>query len=125
MTDFDTVLPYAVWSLRRRQLLNNRSHKWQEKDTYVYLYLYVYTWGFPGGASGKESTCQCRHERLEFDPWVGKIPWSRKWQSPPVFFPGEFHGQRSLVDYHPCGCKEPNTTEHTHTNIYTYMYLYA
>ena len=30
---------------------------------------------FPSGASGKESTCQCkRHERHGFDPWVGKIP---------------------------------------------------
>ena len=28
---------------------------------------------------------------------VGKIPWQRKWQSTPVFLPGEFHGQRSLV----------------------------
>ena len=25
----------------------------------------------------KESTCQCRRPR--FDPWVGKIPWRRKW----------------------------------------------
>ena len=31
---------------------------------------------FPGGASGKESTCQCRrHKRCDFDPWVGTIPW--------------------------------------------------
>ena len=22
-------------------------------------------------------------------PWVGKIPWRRAWQAPPVFFPGE------------------------------------
>ena len=24
-----------------------------------------------------------------FDPWVGKIPWRRKWQPTPVFLPGE------------------------------------
>ena len=37
--------------------------------------------GFPGGASGKELTCQCRrHRRLRFDPWFGKIPWRKKWQ---------------------------------------------
>ena len=24
-----------------------------------------------------------------FDPWVGKIPWSRKWQPTPVFLPGK------------------------------------
>ena len=56
--------------------------------------------GFPGGASGKESTCQCRrHKRCGFSPWVGKIPWSRKWQPTPIFLPGKLHGQRSLVGY--------------------------
>ena len=31
--------------------------------------------GFPGSASGKEPTCQCRrHKRYQFDSWVGKIP---------------------------------------------------
>ena len=31
--------------------------------------------------SGKESACQWRrHKRWEFDPWVRKMPWSRKWQ---------------------------------------------
>ena len=24
-----------------------------------------------------------------FDPWVGKIPWRRAWQTTPVFWPGE------------------------------------
>ena len=52
---------------------------------------------FPGGASGKESTCRCRRHR--FHPW--KIPWRRKWQPIPVFLLGKFHGQRSLVDYSP------------------------
>ena len=56
--------------------------------------------GFPGGASGKEPTCQCRrHERCGFEPWIRKIPWRRAWQSTPVFLPGESHGQRSLVGY--------------------------
>ena len=36
-----------------------------------------------------------------FDPWVRKILWRRKWQSTPVFLPGEFHGQWSLVGYSP------------------------
>ena len=34
-----------------------------------------------------------------FDPWVGKIPWRRKWQPTPVFLPGQTHEQRSLVGY--------------------------
>ena len=33
----------------------------------------------------------------DFNPWVRKIPWRRKWQLTPVFLPGESHGQRSLV----------------------------
>ena len=31
--------------------------------------------------------------------WVEKIPWRREWQPTPVFLPGEFHGQKSLVGY--------------------------
>ena len=46
-----------------------------------------------------------------FNPWVGKILWRRKWQSTPVFLPGEFHGQRSLVGYSPWGHKESDTTK--------------
>ena len=52
---------------------------------------------------------QCRRPR--FDPWVRKIPWRKKWQATPVFFLGEFHGQRSLVGYSPRGCKESDTTK--------------
>ena len=38
--------------------------------------------GFPGSTSGKEHTGQCRrYKQCRFDPWVGKIPWRRKWQS--------------------------------------------
>jgi len=49
-------------------------------------------------SSGKESACQCRrYRRCGFDPWVGKIIWSRKWQPSPVFLLGKFHGQKSLV----------------------------
>ena len=72
-----------------------------------------------GGASGKESACQCRRRRrCGFDPWVGKIPWRRKWQSTPVFLPGKAHGQRSLMGYSPWGHKETDTTRHMHTHTH-------
>ena len=32
---------------------------------------------------------------------LGRFPWSQKWQPPPVFLPGESHGQRDLVGYSP------------------------
>jgi len=61
----------------------------------------------PWWLRGKESTCQCnRHKRQRFDPWVGKIPWGRKWPPAPVFLPEKFHGQRSLLGYSPWGPKE-------------------
>ena len=62
----------------------------------------------------KKFSCQCRrHKKHEFDPWVGKIPQSRKWQPSPVFLPGESHGQRALVGYSLWGCKELDTSEAT------------
>jgi len=42
---------------------------------------------------------------LASDPWGGKILWRREWLPTPVFLPGEFHGQRSLVGYSPWGHK--------------------
>jgi len=58
--------------------------------------------GFVIGTSGKEPTCPCRRcKRHGFDPWVGKIPWRRAWQSIPVFLPGESYEQRSLAGYSP------------------------
>ena len=50
-------------------------------------------------------------KRLGFDPWLGKIPWGRKWQPTPVFLPGKFHRQRSLAGYSPWGHRESDTTE--------------
>ena len=52
--------------------------------------------GLPRWHRGKEYSCQCRRlRRYGFDPWVGKIPWSRKWQPTLVVLPGKFHGQKS------------------------------
>ena len=66
------------------------------------------------GLSGQESTCQCRPG---FNPWVGKIPWRRKWQPSPVFlripWTEEPGGLKSM------GSQESVTTEHRHTHTHT------
>ena len=49
--------------------------------------------------------------RPGFDPWVGKIPWRRDRLPTQVFWPGEFHGQRSLAGYSPWDRKESVTSE--------------
>ena len=54
--------------------------------------------------SGKVPACQCRRPKSHrFNSRVGKIPWRRKWQSTPVFLPGESHRKRSLEGNSPLG----------------------
>ena len=68
--------------------------------------------------SGREPACQFREsKRRRFNPWVWKIPWSRKWQPTPICLPGKFHGQRSLVGYSPWGPKESDVTEQERTSF--------
>ena len=50
-------------------------------------------------------------QETQFNPWVRKIPWRRKWQPTPVPLPGESQGQRSLVGCSPWGRKELGMTE--------------
>ena len=64
--------------------------------------------GFPGRSVVKNPLPI--QETWAFHPWVGKIPWSKKRQSTPVFLPGECHRQRSLVGYSPWGLKESDVT---------------
>ena len=53
---------------------------------------------------------------VQFDPWVGKIPWSREQLFTSVFLPREFHGQRSLANYSPECHKESDMVDCTHTH---------
>ena len=71
--------------------------------------------GLPRNHSGKESICLCQKQRK------GRFNhlW-RKWQLSPVFLPGKFNGQRSLVGYSPWGLKELDMTKHAHTHTYTH-----
>ena len=66
--------------------------------------------GFPGGSVVKKESEQCR--RCGFDPWIRKtpFPWGRKWQPTPVFLPGKFHRQRSLMGYSPWVHKKSDMT---------------
>ena len=56
-------------------------------------------WVFPGGSDSKEPASNVRDPGSI--PGSGRFPWRKEWQPTPVFLPGEFHGQRSLVDYSP------------------------
>ena len=68
--------------------------------------------GLPRWLSGRKPACQCK--RCGFEPWVGKIPWRRKWQPTPVFLPEKSHGQRKLAGS--WGHKKLDTTEQLNNN---------
>ena len=57
--------------------------------------------------------------------WVGKIPWSRKWQPASVFLPGKFDRQRSLACYSPWGRKVTHTHTHTHARAHTHTHTHT
>ena len=74
--------------------------------------------GFPGSTSDKEPACQYRrHKSRGFDPWVGKSPWRRVWQTTPVFLPKKSHGQRSLAGYSPGVAKSRTQVAWLNTHI--------
>ena len=64
--------------------------------------------GVPGGSDGKESACNAGN--LGSIPGLGRPPGEGN-SYIPVFWPGEFHGQRSLAGYSPWGHKESDMTE--------------
>ena len=99
-TGWYPILDFPVsWIMRNTNLLFNPSSQWDfcySSPNWLWQYLTYYLLVFLC------SVClQCG--RPGFDPWVGKIPWRRKWQPTPVFLPGKFHGWRSLVGYSPWG----------------------
>ena len=57
-------------------------------------------------------------KRYGFSPWIGKIPWSVKWQPAPVLLPGKLHGQRSLAGCSLWGHEESMTQLNTHTSSF-------
>ena len=65
------------------------------------------------GAAVKNLYQRRKCKRWGFDPWVGKIPWTRKWQLIPIFVPAESHGQRSMTSHSPWDCRVGHSWAHT------------
>ena len=60
------------------------------------------------------------HRRPKVDPWVRKTLCRRPWQPTPVFLPGKFHRQRSLVGYSH-GVAESDTNEWLTLSVFFVM----
>ena len=82
----------------------------------IKLHRPLYFRGLHWWRSSKESACSTGDPGLI--PGVRKIPWRRERLPNPVFLPGEFHGQMSLVGYSPWGLKEPDMTEQLTLALY-------
>ena len=67
--------------------------------------------------SGLLKRCR-RHRRRGFNPWVQKIPWRRKWQSTPVFFPQKISQAEEPAGYRSKGLQRVGTQLSTHSIIY-------
>ena len=65
---------------------------WQLTGFYVSL---VTSWSFPGGSVVQRIPLPSRRNRV--DPWVGKMPWRRKWQTIPEFLLGKSRGHRHQI----------------------------
>ena len=82
---------------------------------WMYLYACTYFGGFPGGSDIKESAYNAGDRDLI--PGLGRSLGEGRLTTP-VFLPGEFHGQWSLVGYSPWGCKESNMAEWLTTSLF-------
>ena len=65
--------------------------------------------GRPHDLVGKESTCTAG-DPDSIPSLGGEDPLEKEMATHPVFLPGEFNEQRSLVGYSPWRCKELDTT---------------
>ena len=81
-----------------------------------------FPWRPPRWLSVKESACNAGDSGdWCFDPWVGKIPWRRAWQSTPVFLPRESAWKEEPGRLQSTGPQESDkaeTTKHASTGTF-------
>ena len=83
---------------KKPRIIQKRKYlKYKKLKDNHYLRESIYnTNSFPGDLDSKESACNAG-DPGSIDPWVGKMPWRREWQTTPVFL--KSHRQRSLAGY--------------------------
>jgi len=85
------------------------------------LCWYLKFLGFPGGSDCKESACNVGD--LGLIPGSGKSPEEGHGNSLQYSCLENPHGQRSLTDWSPWGCKESDMTEQLSTHTFKVFYL--
>ena len=105
--------PFSFFSF-----LNQLNPHLKIRRTYIKLTFLAFSWKSVSlvvqMVKKKKKKTACNAGGPEFDPWVAKIPWRRKWQLTLVFLSGELYGQRSLAGYSLWSYKELDMTERAH-----------
>ena len=97
---FSTIFSrFHIYALDQLQIFNCRTLLWNWLNPKVVLVV----------KNSSANTGYIRDSGLI--PGLGRFPWRRAWQSTPVFLPGEYQGERSLVGYSPWSQKESDMTE--------------
>ena len=91
------------WIIFREEDVIQEEGSQKEKNQYHILRHICEIWDSLVGQMVKNLPTM---QKPRFNPWVRKITYRKEWQPTPVFLPGEFHGQRSLVGCSPWGYKE-------------------
>ena len=71
------------------------------------FFFFFSSWDFPGVSGGKNYPAM---QKTQIRSLSREDPLEKGMAATPVFLPGKYHGQRSLVGYSPWGCKETDTT---------------
>ena len=85
----------VIHSFSFRYTVKRNANICSDKNSYMNIHLYL------SGASQlalmvKNPPANAGDiKRHRFNPWVGEIPWRRKWQPTALFLPGESLGQRT------------------------------
>ena len=107
-----TIKAFATVSLSLVNSSGARTHPllmWRAPSSWgmqgVIFAIITWSIGPPGGSEVKTPPAMQETQEALFDPWMGKIPWSRELLPTPVC------GQRSLAGYGAWDRKELDTTE--------------
>ena len=87
-------------------------------------FKYLSVWAFLMSQKVKNMPAMQETQEMWVQSLGQEVFLEKKMATTPVFFPEKFHGQRSLVGYSRCNCKESDTTEWLSTYYLYSAYFY-
>ena len=123
LSDFTFTFTFTIWkSTRLRRFHIGIPPNLQTSDNPdVVEIIQEYCKGFPGGAMVENPPAHTGDARdVGLIPGLGRSPEVGNGKPTPVFLPGKFHGQRSLVGSSPWGSKEWDVIKWLSTRTYTH-----